>query len=128
MNDGTVFATSEFIARIPNSFGTIAENECSLTIGGNLENIPDTEEGVKLIVSLPCLMANNTRTDLVAPASGHPDCVRHPEKGFVISVPCLVNIDNELNELQIAEHTAEMEAFNAEYWRRKYNNMLDLES
>lgn len=87
LNDGRVFATIG-IARVSNTFTTFdADGICSVKYG-DVEGLPEPKEGVKYIVSAMVLAASN-RTDLVAPATGHPDCVRN-EKGFIVSVPGFV--------------------------------------
>lgn len=50
----------------------------------------EPEEGTIYIVSALVLAAakEKGRTDVVAPATGHPDCVR--ENGFIVSVPGFV--------------------------------------
>ena len=56
------------------------------------EYLPEPEEGTIYIVSAMVLAANNSkprcRGDLVAPATGHPECKR--ENGFIVSVPGFV--------------------------------------
>ena len=49
---------------------------------------PPQEDGVLVIVSALVMQASD-RTDLVAPATGHPDCVRD-EAGRIKSVPGFV--------------------------------------
>ena len=61
---------------------------------GNVENLPEPKRGTMYIVSAMVLGAENSkprcsrRTDLVSPATGHPDCKR--ENGFIVSVPGFV--------------------------------------
>lgn len=57
---------------------------------GDLDNLPEPEEGTIYIVSAMVLAAakNKGRTDVVAPATGHPDCIR--KDGFIVSVPGFV--------------------------------------
>lgn len=87
LNNGTVYSPSGNVARVSTSFSTIVNNECSV-VYGDLENVPAPEDNTKYIVSAMVLAASN-RTDLVAPATGHPDTVRN-EKGWIVSVPCFV--------------------------------------
>ena len=62
---------------------------CRLTSFTIMKNVIET-----YIVSAMVLAANNSkprhkrRGDLVAPATGHPDCIR--ENGFIVSVPGFV--------------------------------------
>ena len=45
---------------------------------GEVENLPAPEQGVVFLVSGMVLSAlAGTRSDVVAPATGHPDCVRN---------------------------------------------------
>lgn len=89
LNNGEVFQ-SIGVARVSASFTEPVDGVCSQRFG-EVTGLPDPEEGVVYIVSLIALSAakESGRTDCVAPASGHPDCVRS-EKGFIVSVPCFV--------------------------------------
>lgn len=88
LNDGRSFA-SEGIARVSASFTEFNNDGICRQEFGEVEGLPAPEEGVKLIVSAMVLSASN-RTDLVAPATGHPDTVRN-EKGHIVSVPGFVS-------------------------------------
>ena len=88
LNDGRSFA-SEGLARVSVSFSEINDKFLCQQVFGEVEGLPEQEENVFLIVSGMVLSASN-RTDLVAPASGHPDTVRN-EKGHIVSVPCFVS-------------------------------------
>ena len=77
------------VARVENQFS----NFCcgiSTVFYGEIENLPEPEEGTIYIVSAMVLAAakEKGRTDVVAPATGHPDCKR--ENGFIVSVPGFV--------------------------------------
>ncbi len=87
LNDGTVIE-SEGVARVAASFTDFDENNVCSQIFGKVEGLPEKEEGVYIIVSLLVLQASD-RDDLVAPASGHPECIRD-EKGRIVSVPGFV--------------------------------------
>ena len=90
LNDGTIYPTSGKVTRVANTFSNFC---CGISkvFYGEIENLPEPEDGVYYIVSAMVLAANNDkpryrrRGDLVAPATGHPDCVR--ENGFIVSVP-----------------------------------------
>ena len=93
LNNGTEYHPSGKVARVANKFS----NFCcgiSTVFYGEIENLPEPEEGTIYIVSAMVLAANNSkprcrrRGDLVAPATGHPDCKR--ENGFIVSVPGFV--------------------------------------
>lgn len=89
LNDGTRFEPSGVIARVSNSFTEFdAEGICTVMYGA-LEGVPAPAEGVKYIVSAMVLAASD-RADLVAPATGHPACVRN-DKGQIVSVPGFVH-------------------------------------
>lgn len=87
LNSGEVFK-SEGIARVAVSFTDFDENMTCSQEFGEVEGLPEKEEGVYVIVSLLVLQASD-RGDLVAPASGHPECIRD-EKGRIVSVPGFV--------------------------------------
>jgi hypothetical protein len=85
LNSGEIFA-SEGLARVSATFTTPIEGVCE-QVFGEVTGLPEPQVGVLLIVSAMVLSASN-RSDLVAPATGHPDCIR--ENGFIKSVPCFV--------------------------------------
>lgn len=93
LNDGTIYQASGRVARVENTFSNFC---CGISkvFYGDIENLPEPEDGVYYIVSAMVLVANNSkprcrrRGDLVAPATGHPDCIR--ENGFIVSVPGFV--------------------------------------
>lgn len=86
LNDGTSFP-SEGLARVGNTFTSFDENGVCRVEYGEVEGLPEPEDGVLLIVSAMVLAASD-RPDLVAPATGHPDCVRN--EGRIVSVPGFV--------------------------------------
>lgn len=89
LNNGKAF-DSEGCARVANSFTPFdGDGICTATFG-DIEGLPAPTEGVFLIVSAIVLTAAKAagRTDCVAPATGHPECVR--DKGFIVSVPGFV--------------------------------------
>ena len=90
LNDGTVFA-SEGLARVSASFSEFDENGVCTQVFGEVTGLPTPEDGVLLIVSAMVLSAAQSqgRTDVVAPATGHPLCVRN-EAGHIVSVPGFV--------------------------------------
>ena len=93
LNDGTVYPATGKIARVANTFSNFC---CGISkvFYGEIENLPEPEDGTYYIVSAMVLAANNSkprcrrRGDLVSPATGHPDCKR--ENGFIVSVPGFV--------------------------------------
>lgn len=88
MNDGRVFEASGQIARVSSSFTEFdAEGICTVKYG-DLTGVPAQKDGVKYIVSAMVLAASD-RADLVAPATGHKDCVRD-DAGHIVSVPGFV--------------------------------------
>lgn len=89
INNGTEFNPSGKVARVANKFS----NFCcgiSTVFYGEIENLPEPEEGTIYIVSAMVLAAakEKGRTDVVAPATGHTNCVR--KDGFIVSVPGFV--------------------------------------
>lgn len=93
INNGTQYHPSGKVARVANKFSNFC---CGISkvFYGEIEGLPEPEDGVYYIVSAMVLAANNDepvwkrRGDLVAPATGHPDCIR--ENGFIVSVPGFV--------------------------------------
>jgi len=84
MNDGRVFE-SEGVARVSASFSKFDERLFCNQVFGEIEGLPEEEEGVFIIVSGMVKSASN-RGDLIAPATGHPETVRNV-KGHIVSVP-----------------------------------------
>lgn len=87
LNDGRKFINSGSIARVNTTFTDIVDDVCKQTFG-EVSGLPEPSEGVSIIVSAMVLSASS-RTDLVAPATGHPKTVRNGE-GHIISVPGFV--------------------------------------
>ncbi len=90
LNDGRTFA-SEGLARVSATFSDFdADGVCEQRFG-DVTGLPAPAAGVLYIVSALVLTAARAagRTDCVAPATGHPDCVRS-DKGFIVSVPGFV--------------------------------------
>ena len=93
LNDGTIYPATGKVARVENTFSNCC---CGISkvFYGEIENLPEPEDGVYYIVSAMVLAANNSqprcrrRGDLVAPATGHLNCKR--ENGFIVSVPGFV--------------------------------------
>lgn len=90
LNDGTAFAPQAPAARVDASFTPFDENGVCEQAFGDIVNLPAPQDGVTYIVSLIVLTAGKQlgRTDLVAPASGHPLVVR--KDGQIVSVPGFV--------------------------------------
>ena len=86
LNDGRSFEPAG-LARVSSSFSEITGDECQ-QIFGEVEGLPAPKTGVKIIVSAMVLAASN-RSDLVAPATGHPLTKRN-DKVHIISVPCFI--------------------------------------
>lgn len=84
LNDGRVFEPSGQVARVSSQFTDFTDDICKV-VYGDLINVPEPVENTKYMVSAMVLAASS-RIDLVAPATGHPDCVRD-DKGFIVSVP-----------------------------------------
>ena len=84
LNDGSVFAKTEHLARVSTEFTSFTNGICE-TVFGNVVGIPPYAEGTYYIVS-GMVLAASSRSDLVAPATAHPDTIRN-EKGHIVSVP-----------------------------------------
>ena len=87
-NNGTVYQTTNRLARVSSSFSPIVNGECH-QVFGNVENLPEAITGTKFIVSGMVFSASN-RKDIVAPATGHPETKRN-DKGHIVSVPCFIS-------------------------------------
>lgn len=97
LNNGAAFV-SEGVCRVANSFSDFnAEGICDVQFG-EVEGLPEQQAGVAYIVSALVLSAAKAagRTDCVAPATGHPACVR--ENGFIKSVPGFVRQGETVTE------------------------------
>lgn len=90
LNDGRTFA-SEGLARVSATFSSFDENGVCSQEFGEVTGLPEPADNTLYIVSALVLTAAKAqgRTDIVAPATGHPECVRD-EKGFIKSVPGFV--------------------------------------
>lgn len=85
-NDGRIFQASGQVARVKTSFSEI-NDDIAETIFGEVENLPPQQEGTVFIVSALVMERCQYRSDVVAPATGHPQSIRN-EKGHIVSVPC----------------------------------------
>ena len=85
LNDGRTFP-SMGVARVSNTFSEFKNDICSVSYG-DIVGLPEPKEGTIYIVSAIVLNAAKAkgRQDCVAPATGHPNCVR--KDGFIVSVP-----------------------------------------
>lgn len=84
LNDGRSFPASGIVAR----FGVV-DNVSTQTYGsicGLLKPEPDV---IYIVSALVLAAAAHHRTDLVAPATGHPE-VKRNDLGHIVSVPCFV--------------------------------------
>lgn len=90
LNDGTSF-TTEGNARIADIYTKFNVNGICKVKHGEIENLPEPEANTTFIVSAMVLAAakEKGREDVVAPATGHPECKR--ENGFIVSVPGFVH-------------------------------------
>jgi hypothetical protein len=93
LNNGDSFPVSGKVARVSADYSPFDGNMICSQVFGKIVDLPDAQQGVYCIVSAMVLAANmesgNPRMDLVAPATGHPDCIRN-DKGHILSVPGFV--------------------------------------
>lgn len=89
LNSGTCYP-SDGIARVSNSFSAFDADGVCQCVYGDIVGLPAPVADTYYIVSALVLSAAKAvnRTDCVAPATGHPDCVR--KDGFIVSVPGFV--------------------------------------
>lgn len=86
LNDGRVFPPSGTVARVSSTFSQFDGDVCQQYLS-DLTGLPSKAKGVKYIVSAMVLAAlKGQRKDVVAPATGHQDCMRN-EAGHILSVP-----------------------------------------
>lgn len=88
LNDGRSYP-SQGVARVSNTFSDFVGDVCAVNYG-DIVGLPDPKDDTIYIVSALVLTAAKAagRTDCVAPATGHPSCVR--KDGFIVSVPGFV--------------------------------------
>ena len=86
LNDGQEFP-SVGVARVAASFSDFDVDGCCRQVFGDVTGLPAPEAGTLFVVSGLVLSAlAGSRTDVVAPATGHPDVVRNADKQ-IVSVP-----------------------------------------
>jgi hypothetical protein len=90
LNNGTEYP-SVGVARVTTSYSEIPSNDninFYQTLYGEIEGLPAPETNTLYIVSAIVLQAGKAlgRTDLIAPATNHPETIRN-EKGHIVSVP-----------------------------------------
>ena len=88
LNDGRVFEPSGSIARVAQSISDFDKDGIATQSFGKVEGLPEPKAGTIYIVSAMVLSRAQAegRKDVVAPATGHKDCVRD-EGGRIKSVP-----------------------------------------
>lgn len=88
LNDGTSYPSAG-VCRVSNTFTDFVNGVCDVKFG-DVQGLPNPQKDTLYIVSALVLSAAKAagRTDCVAPATGHPDCVR--KDGFIVSVPGFV--------------------------------------
>lgn len=88
LNNGKVFSPSGIVPRVAQSISEFDENGIATQKFGEVTGLPTPEENTVYIVSAMVLarVQIEGRTDCVAPATGHKDCVRD-EQGRIKSVP-----------------------------------------
>lgn len=82
---GASYPTSGEIARVAVQFTPIVDGFCRQEFG-EVEGLPAPQDGVLYAVSAMVFAATD-RTDVIAPATGHPDVLRN-DKGHIMSAPC----------------------------------------
>lgn len=88
LNNGDSFP-SMGVARVSSTFSNFDGNLICHVQYGDVQGLPAPADDTIYIVSAMVLSAlNGARKDVVAPATGHPDCLR--KDGFIVSVPGFV--------------------------------------
>ena len=88
LNDGRRFEPSGSVARVSQKISEFDELGIATQSFGEVQGLPEPSDGTIYIVSAMVLGRAQAegRTDVVAPATGHKDCVRD-EAGRIVSVP-----------------------------------------
>jgi hypothetical protein len=89
LNNGTEIKTSGISIRVSQAFGKPNNNLIAPVVWGDVKGLPEQKIDTFLIVSGFVKQAVPERTDLVVPATGHPDTIRNA-KGHIVSVPCFI--------------------------------------
>lgn len=89
LNDGRKFPPSGDIARVSDEFGEFDIDGIADVKFGSVTGLPEPEIGHIYIVSAMVAAAVKGRTDVVSPATGHPETVRE-KNGQIVSVPGFV--------------------------------------
>jgi hypothetical protein len=84
-----VVLPSEGQAKVQDVYGEFDGDGVCLVSYGEVTGLPAPQPGVFIVVSALVLGAAKGRTDLVAPATGHP-LAKKNEKGHVLEVPGFV--------------------------------------
>lgn len=92
LNNGTVIPASGKIARVKTTYGEFNEHGIAEAVFEPIVEIPDPQPGVVYIVS-GLVTQVIKRTDVVSPATSHPECVRD-ENMQIVSVPGFVRTKN----------------------------------
>ena len=88
LNDGRVFQPSGNIGRVSQSHSDFNSLDICKQKFGEVEGLPSPQKNTYYIVSALVLAASD-RSDLIAPATNHPDTTRN-DKGHIVSVPGFV--------------------------------------
>lgn len=83
LNNGEEFAPSGIVARVSSSYREVNTGMYRVEFG-EIVGLPEPKDGTLYIVSGVVASATN-RTDVVSPATGHPDAIR--KDGQIYSVP-----------------------------------------
>jgi len=108
LNNGMIIKASGIIARVSNKFSEFDNRLCCHVSYGEIENLPAPEQGKIYIVSAMVLAATD-RKDVVAPATGHNECIR--DKGLIVSVPGFVYNESSTDVNKIKEFYHKMIEF-----------------
>ena len=88
LNDGQEIVACGKVARVSSSYTEFDKLGICEVKFGEITDLPEPREGAIYIVSAMVAEAAK-RTDVVSPATGHPDCRRDAE-GHIVSVPGFV--------------------------------------
>ena len=83
LNSGEEISPSGYVARVDSKYQVVAPNFYKVVFG-QVVGLPPTD-GISVFIVSGMVASAVKRSDVVAPATGHPDCIR--KDGQVYSVP-----------------------------------------
>ena len=92
LNNGQTIPASGVVARVKQTTTDFDADGVAVATWGEIENLPQPNEGTIYIVSGLVASAAHGRTDVVSPATNHPQTKRD-ENGHILSVPGFIRTE-----------------------------------